>query len=119
VVLAGPIVSLTYGDDFAAAVVPLVWTGIGLVPGLVNSGRKVYLYALGHEAAAVRWSAVTLALQASACAALIPAFGAAGAAAGLALGEALVWAPLRKAAVKPGEFCGAPVGVVGDSPIVG
>jgi O-antigen/teichoic acid export membrane protein len=118
VLFAAPIVSLTYGDAFAAAVVPLVWTGIGLVPALVNSGRKVYLYATGHEGVAVRWSAVTLALQASSCVALIPAFGAAGAAAGLALGETLVWAPLRKAGIQPGELSGAPVRVVGDSPLV-
>ena len=119
VIAAGPIVSVTYGDGFAAAVAPLVWTGIGLVPALMNSGRKVYLYACGHEAVAVRWSAVALALQAGACALLIPEFGATGAAAGLALGEALVWLPLRKAGVKPGELGRAPVRVVGDSPVVG
>jgi O-antigen/teichoic acid export membrane protein len=118
-VFAAPLVSWTYGDGFAAAVVPLVWTGIGLVPTLVNGGRKVYFYATGFEAVAVRWSAVTLALQAAMCAALIPSFGAAGAAAGLALGEAAAWWPLRKAGIKPGELGGAPVGVVGDSPLVG
>ena len=119
IVLAAPLVSWTYGNGFAAAVVPLVWTGIGLVPTLVNGGRKVYFYASGFEAAAVRWSAVTLALQAALCAALIPSFGAAGAAAGLALGEAAVWWPLHKAGIKPGELGGAPVGIVGDSPLVG
>jgi O-antigen/teichoic acid export membrane protein len=119
IVLAAPLVSWTYGEGFAAAVVPLVWTGIGLVPTLVNSGRKVYFYASGFEAVAVRWSAVTLALQAAVCAALIPSFGAAGAAAGLALGEAAVSWPLHKARIKPGELRGAPVGIVGDSPLVG
>ena len=49
----------------------------------------------------------------------IPPFGAAGAAAGLALGEAAVWWPLHKAGIKPGELGGAPVGIVGDSPLVG
>jgi O-antigen/teichoic acid export membrane protein len=119
IVFAAPLVSWTYGDAFAGAVVPLVWIGIGLVPTLVNSGRKVYFYASGFESVAVRWSAVALALQAAACAALIPSFGAAGAAAGLALGEAAVWWPLHKAGIKPGELGGAPVGIVGDSPLVG
>ena len=49
IVFAAPLVSWTYGEGFAGAVVPLVWTGIGLVPTLVNSGRKVYLYASGLE----------------------------------------------------------------------
>jgi len=119
IVLAAPLVSWTYGEGFATAVVPLVWTGIGLVPTLVNSGRKVYFYASGFEALAVKWNAVTLALQAAVCAVLIPSFGAAGAAAGLALGEAAVWWPLHKAGIKPGELGGAPVGIVSDSPLVG
>jgi O-antigen/teichoic acid export membrane protein len=117
--LAAPLVLWTYGERFTAAVVPLVWIGIGLLPAFVNSGRMVYFYASGLEAVAVRWSGVTLALQAAACAVLIPSFGAAGAAAGLALGEAAVWWPLRKAGIKPGELGGAPIGIVGDSPLVG
>jgi O-antigen/teichoic acid export membrane protein len=117
-VFAGPIVARTYGSGFDGAVVPLVWIGIGLVPTIVNGGRKIYLYAAGHEALAVRWSAVALAVQAAACLALIPSFGAAGAAAALAVGEAAVWWPLRKAGVEPRELAGTPVGVVGDSPIV-
>jgi hypothetical protein len=61
-----------------------------LVPALVNSGRKVYLYAIRSGRAA----------------------------AALALGEAAVWWPLHEAGVKPGELGGAPVGVMGDSPVV-
>ena len=117
--LAAPLVSWTYGDGFAAAVVPLAWTGAGLVPTLVNSGRKVYLYASGLERPAVKWSGVALALQAAACAALIPPFGPAGAAAALAFGEAAVWWPLHKVAIKAGELAGTPVGIVSDSPLVG
>jgi O-antigen/teichoic acid export membrane protein len=95
-----------------------VWIGVGLVPTLVNSGRKVYLYASGLEGAAVKWSAVALALQAAGCALLIPSLGAAGAAAALAFGEAVVWWPLHKITVKAGELDGSPVGIVGDSPLV-
>jgi O-antigen/teichoic acid export membrane protein len=117
--LAGPFVSWTYGDGFAEAVVPLVWTGLGLIPTLVNSGRKVYLYASGLERPAVQWSGVALAVQAGACAALIPPFGPSGAAAALAFGEAAVWWPLYKVAIKAGELAGSPVGVVSDSPLPG
>ena len=117
--LAAPFVSWTYGDGFAAAVVPLIWTGVGLIPTLVNSGRKVYLYASGLERPAVKWSGVALAIQAAACAALIPAFGPSGAAAALAFGETAVWWPLYKVAIKAGELAGSPVGVVSDSPLPG
>jgi O-antigen/teichoic acid export membrane protein len=117
--LAAPLVSWTYGKGFAEAVAPLVWTGIGLIPMLVNSGWKVYLYASGLERAAVKWGGVALALQAAACASLIPAFGASGAAVALAFGEAAVSWPLYKVAVKAGELGGSPVGVVSDSPLPG
>jgi len=117
--LAAPLVSWTYGNGFAAAVAPLVWTGIALIPTLVNSGRKVYLFASGLERAAVKWGVVALTLQAVLCAALIPAYGPSGAAAALGFGEAAVWWPLYKVAVKAGELGGSPVGVVSDSPLPG
>jgi len=94
--LATPIVRISYGDQFTAAAVPLQWLAIGLVPMLMNSGRKVYLYASGEEGTALRWSAVALAVQAVGCAALIPPYGAAGAAVAMAAGEATVWGPLRR-----------------------
>lgn len=115
---AGPIVRFTYGAGFDAAVVPLVWTAAGLVPTLMNSGRKVYLYACGHENVAVRWSAVALAAQAVGCLALIPSFGAAGAAAALAIGEAVVWLPLHRR-VEAIDLTRGPVGVMGESPLAG
>jgi O-antigen/teichoic acid export membrane protein len=99
-----PSIALTYGDAFGAAVLPLGWTAAGLLPTLVNSGRRVYLNASGLETVAVKWSAVALAIQAAACCALIPPFGATGAAAALALGEALVWWPLHKAGARVGEL---------------
>ena len=114
---ARPSIALTYGDEFGAAVLPLVWIAVGLLPTLVNSGRKVYLNASGCETAAVKWSAVALAIQAAACCALIPPFGAAGAAAALALGEALVWWPLHKAGARAGEL--RAVVAMRGSPIVG
>jgi len=95
VVAAGPLVNWTYGAAFAGASAAVVWTGIALVPWLANNARKMHLYAAGRERVAVRWSAAALLLQAAACVLLIPRFGAAGAAAALAIGEAAVWMPLR------------------------
>ena len=100
--LAAPIIRLVYGDDFASAALPLTWVGIGLLPFLVNSARRVALYASGHENLVARWSAVALGVQAAACVALIPNFGAAGGAVAMALGEALVWWPLQRADKKTG-----------------
>lgn len=93
---AKPILELTYGGEFVSSASTLAWVGVGLWPFVVNSGRKVCLYADARERVAVRFSAVTLAIQVAACAALIPRFGAAGAAAGMAAGEAVVWWPLRR-----------------------
>jgi len=97
-VFAGPILRVTYGADYAPGVFTLMWVAIGLWPFLVNSGRKVTLYAAGRERDAVRWSAAALAIQVVACALLIPRFGAAGAALAMAAGEIAVWWPLRSMA---------------------
>jgi O-antigen/teichoic acid export membrane protein len=94
-VFAGPIVRLAYGADYESAAPTVMCVAIGLWPFLVNSGRKVRLYAAGRERDAVRWSAVALAIQVAACATLVPRFGAAGAAFAMAAGESAVWWPLR------------------------
>jgi len=94
---AGPIVSFTYGASYATAALPLALAGIGLVPSLINAGRKVYLYAAGREMMVLRWSAVALVVQAVGCAALIPRFGAAGAIGALVAAESAIWLPLRRA----------------------
>jgi O-antigen/teichoic acid export membrane protein len=94
---AAPLVRLTYGGEFATASVPLLWIGAWILPSIVNAGRKVYLIALGDERISLRWTSVALALQAAGCAALVPAFGASGAAAAMTIGEAAVWWPLRAA----------------------
>jgi O-antigen/teichoic acid export membrane protein len=98
---AAPLLRLVYGPAFTAGAPALLWIGVGLIPLLSNSGRKVFLYASGGEALVVRWSAVALIVQASAGAMLIPALGGAGAAISVAIGEAVVWWPLRHAAPKP------------------
>jgi O-antigen/teichoic acid export membrane protein len=68
-----------------------------LVPALSNSAKKVFLYAAGGEAIVVRWSAAGLLVQAVSAAILIPAMGASGAALSVAISEAAIWVPLRRA----------------------
>jgi O-antigen/teichoic acid export membrane protein len=94
---ATPVIRLVYGAAFIPAAPALLWIGAGLIPSLSNSGRKVFLYASGGEALVVRWSAVALLVQLCAGAAFIPTLGSAGAAISVALGEAIVWWPLRRA----------------------
>ncbi len=94
--LAAPLLDLVYGAEFSTAAPVLVWIGIGLIPTLSNSAQKIFLYAAGGEARVVGWSTVALLVQAGAAVALIPTFGATGAAISLTIGEALIWAPLRR-----------------------
>ena len=79
---AAPVLGLVYGPSFAGAAPVLVWVSVGLIPLLSNSGRKVFLYATGGEAMAVRWSAVALFIQVCVGVWLIPGMGGAGAASG-------------------------------------
>jgi O-antigen/teichoic acid export membrane protein len=95
---AAPVLRLVYGAPFAAAAPVLFWISVGLIPLLSNSGRKVFLYASGGEHAVVRWSAVALVIQAIAAFLLIPALGGAGAAMAIAIGEVVIWWPLRRSA---------------------
>jgi len=88
---------LLYGPQFAAAAPTLVWVAIGLIPALSNSGRKIFLYAAGGEALVVKWSAAALLLQVACGALLIPPLGSAGAEISVAVAEAAIWLPLRRA----------------------
>ena len=91
------LVRWTYGPSFSGAVPALVCIALSLVPALLNAGRRVYLYAEQRERVVLKWSAVTLAVQAAGCAALIPLWGPLGAATGLMLGEWIAWWPLSRA----------------------
>lgn len=99
ILLAAPLLQLVYGPSFINAASALVWVGLGLAPALVNSGKKVALFAAGGEAIVLRWSAVALAVQIITGIGLIPAFGAAGAATSLAVAEAVIVLPLWKCEV--------------------
>jgi O-antigen/teichoic acid export membrane protein len=94
---AAPVLRLVYGPSFVNAAPALLWVSAGLIPLLSNAGRKVFLYASGGEGLVVGWSAVALIVQVSAGALLIPALGSAGAAVSVAVGEAVIWWPLRRA----------------------
>jgi O-antigen/teichoic acid export membrane protein len=117
--LAPFVVRLAYGQSFTGAAPVLAWLGIGLLPMLTNNARQLYLYAAGHERTATVWSAAALAAQAAGCALLIPAFGAAGAAMAIGIGEALVWWPLRRSepVIQPIVLAGSPVSIVAQDPV--
>jgi len=93
--LAAPLMRLLFGAPFAAAGPALIWVAIGLAPAVSNASRKTFLFAAGAETFVLRWTTVALAIQVVLAAALIPVFGAAGAAAGVAIGEAAIWWPLQ------------------------
>jgi O-antigen/teichoic acid export membrane protein len=95
IVLGGPIARLAYGDGFEGAAQTVAIVGLWLVPFVMNSARKVALYAAGMEQVAMRVSVATLAVQIAASLALAPRFGASGAALALAAGECVMWWPLR------------------------
>jgi len=94
VLLAPLLLRVVYGPSFLDAAPALVWVGVGLAPALVNSGKRVALFAAGREKAALRWSAVALAVQVATGLALIPSFGATGAAMSVAIAEAAIVVPL-------------------------
>ena len=87
--LAEPIISLTYGADFAASVPVLRLAAWSLLPLLLKNGLIVYHYAQGHESRVNRVLLLTLLLRVVLSLWLIPASGASGA----------VWANLLSDAV--------------------
>jgi O-antigen/teichoic acid export membrane protein len=116
---SGPLLRATYGTAFVAAAPALVWIAVALVPTLINSGRKVFLYAAGRERTATMWSAVALGIQGAGCLMLVPRFGASGAAMAILAGEISIWWMLRRSevAVQPVELFGGPVRIVSERPL--
>jgi O-antigen/teichoic acid export membrane protein len=118
---SGLLLRATYGTAFVAAAPALVWMAGGLVPTLINSGRKISLYAAGRERTATTWSAVALAIQGAGCLMLVPRFGASGAAMAILAGEISIWWMLRRGevAVQSVELFGGPVRIVSERPLTG
>lgn len=76
--LAAPLLTLTYGADFAPAAPVLAILGWSLIFSLLRGGRTLYLYALGQEAR-VNWvNGAVIVLQGALSLLLIPRWGAAG-----------------------------------------
>jgi O-antigen/teichoic acid export membrane protein len=76
--LALPLLTLTYGGEFAPAALPLQVLGWSLLFGLLRGGRTLYLYALGQESRVNRVNGVVIALQAALSLLLISGAGALG-----------------------------------------
>lgn len=96
---APPIVQLTFGGKFAAAVPVLQVLMWSLLASLLRGGRTLYWYALGQERFANIITGIALLLQIGLSIWLIPIYGAVGAAwAGLiceGVALALLWRPVR------------------------
>jgi O-antigen/teichoic acid export membrane protein len=73
-----PLLTLTYGGEFAPAALPLQVLGWSLLFGLLRGGRTLYLYALGQESRVNRVNGVVIALQAALSLLLISGAGALG-----------------------------------------
>ena len=97
---AAPLMRTIFGASFAPAAPSLMWVAIGLVPSLSNSTRKIFLYAAGAESIVVGWSLAAVVLEIAAGAALIPTLGSVGAAISVAVAEAAILMPLRRAGEK-------------------
>lgn len=95
--LAAPMLTLTYGADFAPAAPVLQVAMWSVLPGLLRAARTLYWYALGRERFVNRVTGASLLLQIALSLWMIPAYGALGAAV-VNLGVecaalALVWWP--------------------------
>ncbi len=94
--LARPILTLSYGSEYAPAAPVLFWLGIGILPSLLNGSIETYLYATDDEKYATQLRGLAVTVQVSAGLVLVYFFGATGAAISLALGEIAILLPLQK-----------------------
>ena len=97
VVCRKPARLLVFDIDFGKIVAQL--DSVGDSDDVFYDSQRKQIYASGGEGQVLRWSAVALIVQAGAGAILIPALGGAGAAVSIAIGEAVIWWPLRRAGV--------------------
>ena len=108
VLLAAPLVGLL-GDDFAAAVDPLVVLTLGQLANMAFGPTAVLLLVTGHEGGTARRLAIAVAVNVALNLALIPQLGASGAALAT-VGSMLLWNVLlvlltqRQVGVTAGPF---------------
>jgi O-antigen/teichoic acid export membrane protein len=74
------VISLTYGDSFLLASLPLQIAMWGLLPGLLRAGWTLYWYARGREQLTNLVTGIALVVQVCTSLWLIPLYGASGAA---------------------------------------
>lgn len=105
---AGPVLLAWYGEGFDAGYTPLVLLVAGTALSALLGPVGAVMTMTGHQRAAMRLIGVTLALNAALNLLLVPAFGAAGAAAATAtstlLGNACMYAYVTR---RMGIPCGA------------
>lgn len=89
--LAQPILTLTYGSAYRPATATLQILTLGLIPALQNSLFIVYLYAQGQERVVNRLMGLGIALNLGLCYWLIPIWGAAGVAAALLVADSVLY----------------------------
>ncbi len=94
--LAQPILTLTYGPAYQPAAVVLQLLTFTLIPNGQNSLLILYLYACGDEKFVNRLTALGVAVNLGLCFWLIPAWGAAGTALALLISECMLYWPYRQ-----------------------
>lgn len=99
--LAGWLISLTYGVDFAPAAPVLQILMLALFFGLLRGGQTLRHYALGHEQSVNIINGIGVCVQIALNLLLIPALGAVGAAAAFAFVELVTFVLLLMA--QPGD----------------
>lgn len=93
--LARPILTLTYGPAYQPATPTLQILALSLIPAGQNSLLIIYLYARGDEKFVNLLTAAGLVVNLSLCFWLIPAWGAAGTALALLVSESSLYLPYR------------------------
>ncbi len=98
--LAGPILELTYGPTFLPAAPTLQILALSLIPSSQNSLLIIYLYACGDEKFVNKLLAGGTLVNLGLCLWLIPLWGAAGTALALLIAESALYMPYRFRAAK-------------------
>ena len=84
IVVAGPaLVGAVYGPEFEASATPLRLLGVALVPMVMNFWHSIVLLAGGQQRLTLAYDLLAFAVTIVLCVALIPTFGARGAAVSL------------------------------------
>jgi O-antigen/teichoic acid export membrane protein len=93
--LAGPVLSLTYGPAYLPATLTLQLLAFSLIPSSQNSLLIIYLYACGDEKFVNLLTVLGIIINLGLCFWLIPTWGAAGTALALLIGESALYLPYR------------------------